>query len=181
MIQKFATFFLSDFILQIPSQNEIGPEGHKLVWFAVAIAVAGLLLFLWMNSSRKLKLFHFSLSKRKKIGVSLKKNRSFRPDSVELTIINTGKADLDIDTPLVIFSGMIQKRKFRLKGTSNYRIYPLYLPQGDEHTMNIDLKRFYGFDKSLKKLPRMKVIVFEVGGRRLGSSKILLRKTLFNV
>ena len=181
MTQKLTIFFSPAFILQIQSQNEIGPEGHKLIWFVVAIAIAGLLLFLWMNSGKQHKLFDFRLSKRKKIDVSLKKNRSFRPDSVELTIINTGKTDLDIDTPLLIFSGMWYRRKFKLKGTNTYRLYPLYLVQGDEHTLNIDLKQFYGFDRTLKKLPRMKVIVSEVNGKKLGSSKVLLRKTLFNV
>ena len=178
MNQRLTIFILPVLILQIPSQNEIGPEGYKLAWLALAFAIAGLFLFLW---GRRSNFFQFSLPKRKKVSVSLKKNRSFRPDSIELTIINTGKADLDIDAPLLIFSGMWHKRKFRLKGMNTYRIYPLYLVKGDDHTLNIDLSQFYGFDRTLKKLPRLKVVVSEVSGRRLGSSKVLLRNTLFNV
>ncbi len=116
-------------------------EGHKLIWFVVAIAVAGLLLFLWMNSGKQHKLFDFRLSKRKKIDVSLKKNRSFRPDSVELTIINTGKTDLDIDTPSNFQRNVVQA-KIQAEGYKYLQAVSIVSGSGDEHTLNIDLKQF---------------------------------------
>ena len=97
-----------------------------------------------------------------------------------LSITNSGNTDVDIDTPIMIFYGLWYRRKFKLKGTNNTSFYPLYLTKKQNHTLNIDLNRFYGFDRTLKKLPRVKIVVREKGGGKLGTKRILLRKTLFN-
>lgn len=169
------------FIMPAFAQNEIGPEGHKLVWVAVVIAVAGLLAFALMKAKSGSLHFGKPLFKRKKVRVELYKDRLYYPDALELTVTNTGNVDVDLDAPLLIFSSLWYSRKFRLKGTNNNRFYPLYLGVGQEHKLNIDLNRFYGFDKTLKRAPRVKIRVSEVTGKSLGHRKVLLRKTLFNV
>jgi len=167
----------------ILTENVIGPEGHKLLW------VGGFILFIILiwGISVKLKLkstgqkkYKTPLIKRKRINISVKKDRLYYPDFLELTIMNTGNTDVDIDNPLLVFSNYWISRKFRLKGTNSYNFYPLYLSKGEKHTLNIDLNRFYNHDKSLKKFPRVKIVIYEVNGPRLGSGKVMLRKTLFN-
>lgn len=163
------------------AQKEIGPEGHKLLWFLL-ILVAAITLMLFFFRPMKLAsqvgnfLFVF---RKKKITIELIKDRLYYPDELELTITNTGNNEVDLERPILIFSSIWLKRKFKLKGTNNASFYPLYLDKGQSHTLNIDLNRFYLHDKSLKKLPKVNVIVSEVNGQRLGSESVFLRKTLF--
>ncbi|HZH72114.1 MAG TPA: hypothetical protein VFD91_06460 [Mariniphaga sp.] len=162
-------------MLQIPT--EVGPEGHKLLWLLIVVAgsvIAGIIFLI----GRKGK---FSLFiKRRKVVVSLKKDRIYYPRYLELTIKNEGNQDIDIDCPLLILNGIWYNRKFKLKGTNNRRVYPLYLMKNQNHTLTIDLHRFYGFDRTLKRLPKAKVVIRDLKGHRLGSRQVLLRKTLFN-
>ncbi|HDR52584.1 MAG TPA: hypothetical protein ENN90_13365 [Mariniphaga anaerophila] len=181
MKQVLILLFFLTFSVSAMAQDEVGPEGHKLIWFALVLVVAGIVAFFLANSGKSKPSFKISFFNKPKVHVELTKDRMYYPDFLELTVTNTGKTDVDIDTPLLVFSGMWYSRKFKLKGTNNNHYYPLYLMQGQNHTLNIDLNRFYGFDRTLKKLPRVRVVVSEVSGKRLGSRKVLLRKTLFNV
>ena len=181
MKQVLTIFFFLAFSVPVFAQNEIGPEGHKLIWFFLALAITGIVVFFWTKSGKSKSSFEIPIFNRKKVHVELTKDRLYYPDFLELTIINTGKTDVDIGTPLLVFSGLWYSRKFKLKGTNNNHYYPLYLMQGQNHTLNIELNRFYGFDKTLKRLPRVKVVVSDVNGKKLGSRKVLLRKTLFNI
>ena len=61
----------------------------------------------------------------------------------------------------------------------NRTFYPQYLEKGKTHTLQIDLTRFYSHDKSLKKFPKAKIVISDVKGKRLGSTSVYLRKTLF--
>lgn len=172
--------FLLVFRESLYAQNEIGPEGHKLLWLAGIVLFTGLaILFIWKRGKKRLN-FKKPFLNRKKVKIQLLKDRLYYPDHIELTITNTGNADVDIDTPMLVFTGLWYSRKFKLKGTNNTSFYPLYLMKGQNHTLNIDLNRFYGFDKTLKRLPRVRIAVSDVSGKRLGSKKVLLRKTLFN-
>lgn len=173
------TFFLT-FTLTVGAQNEIGPEGHKLLWFLIAMVVMVVGLLLSLKPRKKIQDARRFLFRKRKISIQLIKDRLYYPDNLELSVQNTGNTAVDIDRPLLVFSNIWLKRKFRIRGTNNASIYPLYLDKGQSHTLNIDLNRFYGHDKSLKKLPKAKVIVSEVNGRKLGSSHVFLRKTLFN-
>ena len=164
----------------VPSGNEVGPEGYKLIWFIIILLFVFVLAFAILSSDKKKGNIKDIFRRRKKVAVNLKKDRLYYPDILELTITNTGSSDLDIDKPLLVFSSFWLKRKFVLKGTNNYYLYPLFLGQGQSHKLTIDLNRFYLHDKSLKRLPRAKVIVYEVKGKRLGSCQVLLRKTLFS-
>jgi hypothetical protein len=181
MKQVLIVLFLMIFSVSAMAQNEVGPEGHKLIWFALVFAIAGIVAFFWANLGKSKPGFKIPFFNKPKVHVELTKDRLYYPDYLELTVTNTGKTDVDIDTPLLVFSGMWYSRKFKLRGTNNNHYYPLYLMQGQNHTLNIDLNRFYGFDKTLKRLPRVKVVVSDVNGKKLGSRKVLLRKTLFNM
>lgn len=167
------------FTQQVFGQNEIGPEGHKLLWFVVFVVGLIVLLFVFVkfpNTSHKTKWPFF---KKKKVTITLVKDRLYYPDELVLTIANAGNRGVDIDRPLLILSSIWLKRKFRLKGTNNASFYPLYLDNGQSHTLKIDLNRFYSHDKTLKRLPKASVVVYEAGGKRLGSKSVFLRKTLF--
>jgi len=163
----------------VPPNNEVGPEGYKLIWFIIIIIIAFIAVSAIVGTEKTKGNIKDIFKQRKKIEVNLKKDRLYYPDILELTITNTGSSDLDIDKPLLVFGSFWLKRKFVLKGTNNYYLYPLFLGRGQSHKLNIDLNRFYLHDKSLKRLPRAKVIVYEVKGKRLGSCQVLLRKTLF--
>lgn len=161
------------------ASTEIGPEGHKLIWFIGVVVVLGLTVFgLLVNKKepwKRGKIF----SKRGKVEVELKKDKLYRPRYLELIITNNGMTDVDLDNPLLILKGFWYSRKFKLKGNGKNWYYPLYLMKDQSHTLNIDLNRFYGFDKTLKRLPKVKIVVNDVKGRRLGSKQVILRKTLF--
>ena len=163
------------------AQNEIGPEGQKLLWVAIVLSLA-VLFYLFALSPFKLKRKTGNpFSSKNKINIELKKNKLYYPDELELTIENTGKTAVDIEQPMLVFSSIWVKRKFRIKGTNNASFYPLYLDKGQSHSLTIDLNRFYSHSKTLKRLPKARVIVFEVEGERLGSKRVFLRKTLFNI
>ncbi len=212
-------FFPLTFVLPAAAQTEIGPEGHKLIWFFLGLAAAGILVFFGSRikkggrrsgvtgdpfrkqstqkrstreqftraktvrgtSNSSFSLFQKPFFRKKRIVVELKKDRLYYPDYLKLIITNSGNTDVDIDTPLLIFSSIWVRRKFKLKGTNYSFSYPLYLAKGQNHTLTIDLERFYRFDKTLRRLPRVRVVVPEVNGKKLGGSKVLLRKTLFNI
>jgi hypothetical protein len=181
MKQLLSILFIMIFGTPVMADNEIGPEGYKLFWILTVIVITFLLAFLIIIRPAKGKgNFRDFIFNGKKIAVTLKKDRLYYPDSLELTVTNTGKKDLDIDRPLLVFSSIWLKRKFVLKGTHRYNFYPLFLEQGQSHKLNIDLNRFYAHDRTLKRLPKVKITLYEVKGKKLGSSKVLLRKTLFN-
>jgi hypothetical protein len=161
--------------------NEIGPEGHKLLWILLLLAVAVVAAFYLLTQRKSRSGFRFAFSSGKKVKVELKKDRLYYPRYLELTVTNDGKKDVDVAGPLLILKGFWYKRKFKLKGTNQNWFYPVYLPRNQSHTLNIDLHRFYGFDKTLKGLPKAKVVVSDVNGRHLGSRQVMLRKTLFNL
>ena len=180
MIQILVLFCSLAYSLSAQTGKEVGPEGFKLFWFAGFILAFGLIILYSLRSEKLFRRFIPMFTKRKKILVSLQKDRLYYPDLLELIVTNTGNTDVDIDKPVLIFSSIWLKRKFILKGSGNYQIYPLYLTKGQRHKFTIDLNQFYRHDKSLKKLPVLKVLIYEVDGKRLGSHRVLLRKTLFS-
>ncbi|MFW6289953.1 MAG: hypothetical protein ACOC0R_03205, partial [Mariniphaga sp.] len=113
--------------------------------------------------------------------VELRKDRLYYPRYLELTVSNSGKKAVDIANPVLLLSSIWITRRFKLKGTNRNWFYPLYLGTNQSHSLKIDLHRFYGFDRKLKGLPRARIVVKDVKGRHLGSRKVLLRKTLFNI
>jgi hypothetical protein len=161
------------------AQNEIGPEGHKLLWVLLGfIFITAVFVFITKPFGKKTKKQQKPIFTRKKLKIDLEKDAVYYPDNLSLKVTNTGNTDLDIDQPLLVFDNFWLKRKFKLKGMGNRTFYPLYLEKGKTHTLQIDLNRFYGHDKSLKKFPKAKVYLTEVKGKKLGSQSVFLRKTL---
>ncbi|MFW6290550.1 MAG: hypothetical protein ACOC0R_06245 [Mariniphaga sp.] len=181
MKRVLIVFFLLGISHSLLASNEIGPEGYKLAWLLGSVA-AGIVVVLFFTGIKKgLKSSSFRFPGRKKVTVELKKDRLYYPRFLDLTLTNSGKADVDIANPMLVLSSIWVTRRFKLKGTNKNWFYPLYLPKDQNHTLRIDLHRFYGFDRTLKRLPRARVVVKDVNGRHLGSRKVLLRKTLFNI
>jgi len=179
MRKMLVLFVLLVFSQLTYAQNEVGPEGDKLLWFlgVIFIIAVGVLYMSWEKGSKaKVK---ESLFQKQKVKVELEKDSLYYPDNLELKVKNSGNKDLDLDQPLLIFDNFWLKRKFRLKGIGNRTFYPLFLEKDKTHTLQIDLNRFYSHDKSLKKYPKAKVSIFNVKGKRLGSKSVYLRKTLF--
>jgi len=172
---------LSGFLLlskNIFAQNEIGPEGGKLLVVLVATLLLGLVIFILVRAKSVLQSINTALFSGKRLRIDIEKDRKYYADNLQLVVKNKGNKDVDMDQPLLVFDNFWFKRKFKLKGTNNYHFYPLILGKGDTHTLQIELDRFYNHDKQLKKYPKIKVIIFEREGRRLGSKSVYLRKTL---
>ncbi len=161
------------------AQNEIGPEGHKLLWIILLLVmfIAAFFLFYRRNGKSKTN-SRWPLFVGKGLRIELEKDSLYYPNRLTLKVKNTGNSDIDLDQPLLVFDNFWLKRKFRLKGFENRNFYPLYLEKGKTHKLEIDLNRFYQHDKRLRKFPKTKVIVTNVKGRRLGSRSVYLRKTL---
>ena len=161
------------------AQNEIGPDGDKLLGAIIVIIVLGV-LFLVLNrfGKKKAPKSKRSFFQFKRVQVQLKKDRIYFPDVLNLSVKNTGNTDIDLDKPLLVFDNFWLKRKFKIKGMENHSYYPLYLEKGKTHSLEIDINRFYRHDKKLKKFPKAKIIISDIKGKRLGSKSVFLRKTL---
>ncbi len=173
----FSIFLLNSQL--IFAQNEIGPEGDKLVWIFLILIAAGLSFLIFRKKDKKNSKAKKPLFQNRKVNIKLEKDSLYYPGNLKLIVKNSGNIDIDLDRPLLVFDNFWLKRKFKLKGMGNRTFYPLYLEKGKTHTLQIDLTRFYSHDKSLKKFPKAKVYVFDVKGKRLGSKSVYLRKTLF--
>lgn len=167
------------FYRTVYAQNEIGPEGKNLIWLLLILIGIGISFLIFSRKKGKNSSLKNSLFQRKKVTIKLEKDRLYYPDYLKLTVKNSGNTDIDLDRPLMVFDNFWLKRKFRLNGMENRLFYPLFLEKGKVHTLDIDLYRFYGHDKSLKKFPKLKITVSDVKGKRLGGKTIYLRKTLF--
>ncbi len=156
------------------AQNEVGPDGDKLLWIVLIIALA---VLAWLRFGKKPKKGK-PLFTREKVKISLEKNRVYFPENLKLSVKNTGNVDLDLDRPLLIFDKFWIKRKFKLKGIDNRSLYPLYLEKGKTHTLNIDLNHFYSYDKKLKRYSKVKVAISNIKNKKLGVKSVYTRKTL---
>ena len=179
MKKGFTGILLFGFSKALMAQNEVGPDGDKLIWLILFFIIPILFFsykFFRKNSGKKKKPFvAFS-----KIELSLSKDKKYYPGILTLTVKNSGSKDLDLDKPMLVFSNFWLNRKFRLKGSENRTFYPLYLEAGKTHELDIDLNKFYKHDKSLKKFPKASIKIMDVKGKKLGSKHIYLRKTLLN-
>ena len=160
--------------LKLYAQNEVGPDGKKLVWVFLVLVVSIIFFVIFRKKGNKKK----PLFAMQRVKIELDKDRLYYPDYLTLNVKNVGNTDIDLDRPLLVFDNFWLKRKFRLKGTDKRTFYPLYMVKGYNHTLNIDLNHFYSYDKKLKSYPKVKITIFNVKGRRLGSNSIYLRKTL---
>lgn len=175
------TFFITIFLLNsqlIFAQDEIGPEGGKLLWFLLIPLLVGILFFAFRKKGVKKATAKKPFFQNRSVKIQLEKDSLYYPNNLNLTVRNNGNTDIDLDKPLLILDNFWLKRKFKIKGMDNRTFYPLYLEKGKSHTLQIDLTRFYSHDKKLKKFPKAKVSIFDIKGKRLGSKSVYLRKTL---
>jgi hypothetical protein len=175
MLKKYYILFVL-FIsaLNVSAQNEVKPDGDKLIWVLLILVVTIILVLVFKKTGKRKK----PLFIIQRIKIELEKNRLYYPDYVTLTVKNIGNTDIDLDRPLLTFDNFWLKRKFRLKGMERRTFYPLYLVKGNTHTLNIDLNHFYLYDRKLKRYPKVKITLFNVKGKQLGSNSVYLRKTL---
>jgi len=181
MKQLFFTSFLV-FPLAASAQNEVRPEGYKLLWFVavlVAIPVAYYLISRLVQKTRNQKSRSVSVSWRK-LKIDLLKDRPYRPNVLTMRVTNRSRKDIDLQAPVLCFRKIWSKRKFKLKGINRYEIYPLYLEAGKTHELRIDLSVFYSHDRKLKRFYWAKIRVFDTHGKKYSSSYITLRKSLFS-
>jgi hypothetical protein len=170
----YILFVLLISALNLSAQNEVKPDGDKLIWVLLIFTVTIILFGFFRKKGNKSQ----PLFVLQKIKIELEKNRLYYPDYVTLKVKNIGNSDIDMDRPLLTFDNFWLKRKFRLKGIERRSLYPLYFVKGNTHTLNIDLNHFYSYDRKLKRYPKVKITIFNIKGRRLGSKSVYLRKTL---
>jgi hypothetical protein len=174
-LKKFIILFtLLISTLKLSAQNEIGPDGDKIVWVMLILAAVIIISVVFSKRGKGKQ----PLIALQRIKIDLQKDRLYYPDNIKLTVKNTGNADIDLDRPMLIFDNFWLKRKFRLKGMESRSFYPLYLEKGKTHDLNIDLNHFYSYDRKLKRYPKIKLILFNLKGKRLDSNSVYLRKTL---
>jgi len=172
--------------LLIPSfvfaQKAVGPEGYKLFWMAVLIVAiiafqALRLLFRKKSNYRPKRKFRL---KRKKLEITIKKDRLIRPKVLTVKFKNTGKTDIDLLAPLFIFRKLWSKRKFKLKKVNNKEVYPLYLETGKEFLLTIELTRFFEHDRKLKRFYWGRIVITDADGKIFKSEYVTLRKSLYS-
>jgi hypothetical protein len=174
-VKKYFLLFLTLVsTLNLSAQNEVRPDGDKIVWVLLIFLATLFLFFVFRKKGNRRQ----PLFVRQRIKTELEKNRLYFPDYLTLTVKNIGNTDIDLDRPLLIFDNFWLKRKFRLKGMDNRTFYPLYMVKNYTHTLHIDLNHFYSYDRKLKRYPKVKIIFFNVKGKRLGNNSVYLRKTL---
>ncbi len=179
MKRVLGVFLFTGFCTKLFAQNEIGPDGNKLIWILlIVIAFVVFIFFIGRIKRPEIAFNRKSFFQIKRVKIELIKDRLYYPDYLTLTIKNSGNSDIDLDRPMLVFDNFWIKRNFRINGMNNRTFYPLFLEKVKTHTLEIDLNQFYRHDKRLKKYPKIKIKVFDIKNRKLGSKSIFIRKTL---
>ncbi len=179
MKRVWTLLFFTGFYSELFAQNEVGPDGDKLIWILLIALIVLVLIFAFgkiKGRSGTLNFRSFFLVRR--VRIELGKDRLYYPDYLRLKVKNTGNSDIDMDKPLLIFDNFWLKRKFKINGMNNHVFYPLYLEKKKTHSLEIDLNQFYRHDKRLKRFSKIRIVLNDVKKRRLGSKSIFIRKTL---
>ena len=180
MKRACTVLFFTGISAQLFAQNEIRPEGDKLIW--ILLIVIAFIIFIYLNGRIKRPKKVFSLRQLfqvSRVKIELEKNKLYYPDFLSLKVKNSGNLDIDLDKPMLVFDNFWLRRNFRINGMNNRTFYPLYLEKGKIHTLEIDLNQFYRHDKRLKRYPKIRIKLFDIKNRKLGSKSIFIRKTLF--
>lgn len=181
-MKKLLFFSFISVPVRVYSQNEVHPEGDKLLLILAILIALPVIFFLAskiVGRKGKPKKQPGSLFSRK-LKVELSKDRKYRPNVLTLNILNKSNNDIDLEAPVIHFRKLWSKRKFKLTGINRYKIYPLYLEAGKTHELQIDLSVFYRHDRKLKQFHRAKVWVSDTRGKTYSSGYITLRKSLFS-
>lgn len=170
--------------LGVYAQNEVKPEGYKLLWFILFLIAIPLVYYFLKKVLSRSKPGKSSGTigslPRRKLKVELLKDRKYRPSVLTLRVSNNSKKPIDLNPPILQFRKIWTNRKFKLKGINRYEIYPLYLEAGKIHELRIDLSVFYNHNRKLKRFNWAKIRVIDSKGKKYPSSNITLRKSLFS-
>lgn len=166
---------LTDFL------DDPGIEKSTLVKIILVLLL--IILFLLTIELRRLFLTRQPLNlsrffSKVRLEVNLEKDRSFKPRVLILTIRNNGKRETSIEAPVLEYSKIWTKRKFRLSGIKGTQIYPMFIDPGKMHQLRIDTATFHEYDRSIRSFYRARVGVSDVQGRKWRSNAVVLRKSL---
>ena len=152
----------------------VGPEGGKILWVILAIALIGLVL-LFIKLKIKIPLPDFS----KKVLVSIEKNKVYHPTIIHFTIVNKGSKSIVIQNPVLRFRRGRKTKAYKITSVKTKDIYPLYLEPNKSHNLPVTLQPFYDHYKRLKRYSCLRV-EFNYSDSRFKKSKyVLLKPTMF--
>lgn len=114
---------------------------------------------------------------RIKLVVYLDKDRVLNPQTLTLTIKNTGKREVEIKAPVLEFRKIWSKRKFKLSGANGVSNYPLFIQPGGKHQIFIETARFHQYDDEIRGFYFARVYLADVDGRKWRSNDVKLRKS----
>lgn len=152
----------------------IGPQGDKLIWVFIIIALIAVVAFLW-SKNREISLQYFST----KIKIRLEKNKVYHPDTIHIFIENQTSKSIDVENPVIRFKHGRKIKAFKIKAVNTRNIYPLYLENGKTHHLPVSLEPFYSYDSSLKKFSKLRIEFIYNKTQSQKSSYILLKPILF--
>lgn len=159
-----------NFILQIET---VGPQGDKLIWVFLILVIIGITAFILTRKN------HFSIfSFRKKIIVTIQKNKVYHPSVIQLNIENKSKKAIVIEHPVIRFKSGRKNIAFKIKAVNARVIYPLFLEIGKTHQLPVALEPFYDYNPKLKKFSRLR-IEFKYDKEKQKKTRYLLLKPTF--
>jgi hypothetical protein len=145
----------------------------------IAVLVIGFFLFYRTrtfargSSGRKL-----SFRKRTKpyaAEITLQKSSPLNPSIIEMTVLNAGINELDLNAPVIIFRRWFTKRRFRVLKVEHSEIYPILLERNKAYELDISLEQFYETLPELQLACRMSVEMKDLKGNRYKSDTIRLK------
>ena len=107
--------------------------------------------------------------------IHLVKSRRFNPSYIEMTVTNTGKNDIDLNAPVIIFKRWFTKRRFRVLKVEHSEIYPIFLEPGRSSVLDISMDQFYEAVPELQLACRMRIEMIDHKGKSYRSQTIRLK------
>jgi hypothetical protein len=112
---------------------------------------------------------------RRKVEIILSGNRPVKPSHVLMTVRNTGRREVDLLAPVLVFKRWRSKRMFRILTVKESEIYPMFMDPGQESVVNISLGQFYQSVPELKRACRLSVEMKDDTGKKYKSRTIRLK------
>jgi hypothetical protein len=112
---------------------------------------------------------------RGKVEITLSGNRTLNPSYVLMTVRNTGRREVDLQAPVLVFMRWRSRRMFRILTVKESEIYPMFMDTGQESVLNISLEQFYRSVPELRSACRLSVEMKDDTGRKYKSRNIRLK------
>lgn len=152
----------------------IGPQGDKLVWVFLFVALIVALVFFF---NKKRTFAWPSLINR--VLVSIEKNKVYHPTTIQLKVVNKTAKAIVIENPIIRFKRGKTTSAYKIKKVNAKNIYPLYLEPAKTHLLPVDLDPFFEYNPKLKKFNRLRIEFTYNQNKQKSSNYLLLRPTLF--